>query len=572
MGTEPRVIRKGGPRGGGRRRGLGRGGMALVWLLAAGLAGCGEDSTGPSGPIAATIPTLDLSAAEPPVAERITQARKAVERNPGSTEAWGHLGVVLDAHGFFADAVACYRRAGQLAPQDVRWPYLIGLVLAFDDPNSAIDAFERAIAIGPESAVIMSYCADALVRAGWEDKARRRYEAALEADTKCRKARLGLGELAIRRGALEEAQVHLQRAAAIDFYDRQVHAKLARVYRRLGDASRAEREALLVRAYPDLGAVPDPIRAQVTREAVSSKARTKRGLAYVARGQYAEAETEFRRALAVRPDSVRNHLNLGGVFLRQGQIDSAIDIFRQTLGTAPDDPEVHNNLAVALLEDGRLREAADLLHTALRLAPKHDGAHYNLGTLRERQGKTDEAAAFYRQALAINPVNARAHQALANLLERSGRPDEAVSHWRAAVDFGRHPREPTLHLAVIFARQGRFGEAVPLLHQGRRRAPNDVPLLAALVTILASCPDERYRDGPQAVFLALRLVSILGPEHLPSLVLLAAAQAETGQFEAAIRTCDRSLALAHAAGQTDLAGEIRARLQLYRAGRPYHQK
>ena len=164
MGTDPGVIRKGAPRGGGRRTGLARSGMLLAWLLAAGLTGCGEDSTGPSAPIAATIRAFDLSAAEPSVAAKITQAREAVERDPGSNEAWGHLGVVLDAHGFFTDAVACYRRAGQLAPQAVRWPYLSGLVLAFDDPNSPIHAFGRALAIGPESAVLLSSFADSPVR------------------------------------------------------------------------------------------------------------------------------------------------------------------------------------------------------------------------------------------------------------------------------------------------------------------------------------------------------------------------------------------------------------------------
>ncbi len=558
----------------GRRTGLAWRGLTLACSLGLIGPGCwgGDQARRPPAVTEAAIPAPDLAGAEGPVVEKVTRAREAVGGNPASAGAWGHLGMVLDAHGFFANAVTCYRRAGELAPDDVRWPYLAGLALRLDDPASAIDAFERAVALRPDSGVIRSYGADALLRAGRQDEARRQYEIALEGDANCRKALLGLGELALRRGSLDEAHGHLHRAAALEFYDREVHAKLARLYRRLGDDAQAEHEALLVKAYPKRGPLSDPIHAQMTREAVSSKARTNQGLTLVARKQYADAEDEFRRALAVRPDSVRNHLNLGGVFLRQGQIDSAIDIFRLTLAMAPDDPEVHNNLAVALSEDGQLGAAAEHLATALQIEPKHDGAQYNLGRVLERQGRTAEATAAYRASVEINPVNAPAHEALASLLERSGRLDEAVSHWRAAVDFGRHLPEPTLHLAVILARQGRFGEAVPLLHQGRRRAPNDVQLLTALVTILASCPEERYRDGPQAVLLALRLVSILGPEHVPSLILLAAAQAEAGDFAAALGTSNRSLALTQSAGRTDLVAKIRSRSQLYRAGRPYHQR
>ncbi|MHC4107988.1 MAG: tetratricopeptide repeat protein, partial [Planctomycetota bacterium] len=360
----------------------------LVFAITAlgGLPGCADDETSGGAAASASIRSLDLEGTEAAVRDKIMRARSIVEADPGSAAAWGHLGVVLDAHGLDPEAVVCYQRAGGLDPDDFVAPYLMALVLAADNPSEALDAFERAITLRPDSAVMRFRYADALLRLGRESDARAQYEAALAIDGDSRKALLGLGELALRRGALEEARGPLLRAAQLEFYDREVHSKLARLYRRLGEPQRAEHEALLVRAYPDPAPIADSVGALVAREAVSSKARTDRGLTHVARRQYAEAEREFRLAIEQQPDSVRSHLNLAGVYIRQGRRTEAGQLFRQTLLLAPDDPEVHSNLAVALIDNGQLQQAREHLQTALRLDPRHDGAHYNLGLVHEREG------------------------------------------------------------------------------------------------------------------------------------------------------------------------------------------
>ncbi len=547
--------------------------LLVVGIALGGLTGCADDepSGGAAVPAPVPIPSPDLEGAEAPVRDKIRQARARVEAAPDAAATWAYLGVVLDAHGTDREAVVCYQRASELDPDDFIAPYLMALVLAADQPGEALGAFERAITLRPDSAVMRFKYADALLRVGRESDARAQYEAALEIDRDSRKALLGLGELALRRGSLEEARQRLLPAAQLKFHDREVHSKLARLYRRLGEPARAEHEALLVRAYPDAAPIADSVAALVRREAVSSKARTRRGLTHVARGQYAEAEREFRLAIQQRPDNARNHLNLAGVYMRQGRLAEAIRLCRQTLTMAPDDPEVHNNLAVGLIDDGQLPQAREHLETAIRLDPRHDGAHYNLGLGHEREGNTDEAMAEYRRAIEINPVNASAHHRLATLLARQGQREQAIEHWQAAVAFGRSHPEATVSLAMVHAREGGFGDAVGLLRQGLRANPNDVPMLAALVTILATCPIAEHRDGTQAVDSARHLIRLTGDTHVPSLMLLAAAEAESGDFKGAIRSSQRALGIAETSQRPEQVAVIRARLRLYESGRPYHQ-
>lgn len=544
-----------------------RAGTPRTALLLLAVAGC----TGEPAPPAAEVPDPDLAGGDATVVEVIGMARAALLRDRRSPEAWGRFGIVLDAHKLHEDALACYEQAMRLDPSDERWPYLAGVIAQLDDPEEGVVLLGRAAALEPGSAPIRGMLASALVRAGRNDEARSQFEAALAIDPGTRQALVGLGGLALQEGSLDEALDLLTRAARIEFCEHEVHAKLARLHRRRGDAAGAERESLLARAYPEPGTVEDPIRAVVDQVAVSSTAWSKRGLRLMARRQAAEAEDAFRRALDLRPDSVSNNLNLGGALVEQDRVTEGIEHFRGALAIAPQDAEVHNNLAVAYERLGDLDSALDHLAKALAYDPANDRALFNRGRVRERQGRLADADADYRRALEINPVNARAHNNLAVLSAKAGRRPEAVEHWRDAVEMGCFPADAVFNLAVEIAQAGRFGEAVALLDRGLARAPRDEPMLAALATILATCPDARHRDGTRAVLLARRLIEINGPRHVPSLNLLAAGLAEAGDFGAAVATSYEALGIAERSGDRGAMEMIGRRLALYTARKPYHQ-
>src|SRR5439155_11669790 len=69
-------------------------------------------------------PVADLAGAEPVVAEAIGAARAALVGNLRSATAWGHLGMVLQAHDYVPEAQRCFAQAEKLDAADPRWPYL----------------------------------------------------------------------------------------------------------------------------------------------------------------------------------------------------------------------------------------------------------------------------------------------------------------------------------------------------------------------------------------------------------------------------------------------------------------
>jgi cytochrome c-type biogenesis protein CcmH/NrfG len=119
------------------------------------------------------------------------------------------------------------------------------------------------------------------------------------------------------------------------------------------------------------------------------------------------------------------------------------------------------------------------------------------------------------------------------------------------------------------ASQGRIAEATTEYRETLRLRPDWPPALGGLAWILATSSNESVRNGGEAVQLAERLCAVSGCQEADGLDVLAAAYAEAGRFDDAVRVAQRAVEAATAAGPGDLAGQIQERLKLYRASRPY---
>jgi hypothetical protein len=89
---------------------------------------------------------------------------------------------------------------------------------------------------------------------------------------------------------------------------------------------------------------------------------------------------------------------------------------------------------------------------------------------------------------------------------------------------------------------------------------------------MATCPDTAFRNGPEAVRLATRACELTGYTRPLLIGTLAAAQAETGDFQAAIATAERAKALATALRLEEIAMKNQELIQFYRQGLPFHEK
>jgi tetratricopeptide (TPR) repeat protein len=101
--------------------------------------------------------------------------------------------------------------------------------------------------------------------------------------------------------------------------------------------------------------------------------------------------------------------------------------------------------------------------------------------------------------------------------------------------------------------------------------PDDPEALASLAWLRAVCPQAEIRNGPEALALARRYASHASKDAPDALDLLAAAEAELGDFVSATRDCERAMAAAKRQGRQDMTSMLAQRLALYRQHKPYRQ-
>ena len=124
-------------------------------------------------------------------------------------------------------------------------------------------------------------------------------------------------------------------------------------------------------------------------------------------------------------------------------------------------------------------------------------------------------------------------------------------------------------MAQMLIKLGRAKEAVKC-YRGALELRADWPeVLNNLAWILATHEDAEIRDGAEAVRLAERACGLVDNRVPILLDSLAAAYAEVGQFAKAVKTAEKAIQLAQKAGKTESAEGIRARMELYKAKRPY---
>lgn len=209
----------------------------------------------------------------------------------------------------------------------------------------------------------------------------------------------------------------------------------------------------------------------------------------------------------------------------------------------------------------------DIMASTIVAAEPHNVvAQIHVGATFVRRKQFAQGEAHLRQALAF-PLPLGATQqpyGMANMMlgisaGAQNRHHEAVEPLQQAIKLDPTLRDPYGLLAESLLKLGRVGEALAALDAGIAAFPDSAQWLARSAWVRATTTDDAARDGARAVKDAEKALAAAKGSDLLMLVSLAAAQAETRDFAAALRT------LASAEARAGQNADMRARLQAYRA-------
>lgn len=247
-----------------------------------------------------------------------------------------------------------------------------------------------------------------------------------------------------------------------------------------------------------------------------------------------EAENGARRNVIPPPSPMAAAINDRGEQLRKKRdFDGAIKEFTEAIKIDPNFSWPYNNRGLAYTANGDFDKALNDYAEALRIDPNYTFPYNNRGLVWAAKGELDKAIKDYDQAIRLDP----------------------------------HYTFPYFNRGVIRERKGEYQQAIEDYAEAIQLDSKFASALNSLAWLRATCPDERFRAGREAIQFATTACEVTEWKSYNELDTLAAAYAETGEFTMAVIWA--MTAIDHAPeSEKQKATE---RLDLYRANKPYHQ-
>ncbi len=207
--------------------------------------------------------------------------------------------------------------------------------------------------------------------------------------------------------------------------------------------------------------------------------------------------------------------------------------------------------------------------TAVELGSSAAVIHIGRGMINVEKGDAKKAQAEFNKALGIDAKHPDAYCGYASLFLKRGNTKKALLVLDQAVELDPESPESHGNRAIVLLSIGKYDKALDDFDAVLRFAPGSVRGHRERAWLLATCPEEKIRNGDEAVKSATRACQLTDWKEPHCLTTLAAACSEAGDFDGAIRWQERALELSGTRSQ-EVANQRRL-LDRYKAKKPYHR-
>lgn len=252
------------------------------------------------------------------------------------------------------------------------------------DLNQAINEFKKALDLSPSSPVVFFRLGEAYMRERNYAAATAALKRAVELDPNSAPAQQLLGYALLSQGYALEAIPHLDAAhdsGALGVAQLETDQPAEAIVNLKDALAKSPNDPDLLYYLARAGAA---VASGANERLLSQFPQTARGhqtlgQSYYAAKMFPEAEQQYRRAIALRPDLPGLHLELGEIFVATSQWSQAEKQFQAEGKLQPGNGEAAYRLGNALLQEGKMKDAAAELHRSDSLRPDMPETLYALG-------------------------------------------------------------------------------------------------------------------------------------------------------------------------------------------------
>ena len=180
---------------------------------------------------------------------------------------------------------------------------------------------------------------------------------------------------------------------------------------------------------------------------------------------------QYEEIIKLEPESVDDHLLLGRLYGRNNDLEKAESEFKTALKLQPDSEEAVTALAFLYTSEGDSARAADVL-SKVPDSSRSAKLYVALGYTYEQQKDYKKAIEAYRKAIALDRDNLDAIRGLAQNLMNDGQTDAALEQYKIIADANPDDPQTLLRMADIYRKQGKFDLALDSLKQAQSVVPD----------------------------------------------------------------------------------------------------
>ena len=261
-----------------------------------------------------------------------------------------------------------------------------------------------------------------------------------------------------------------------------------------------------------------------------------RGLANASRNKFDEAIADYSKAAELAPDDERPRLLRAAIHQIRKDFDKAIADIDFALKKDPTNAELLATRGVCRAQKGDDEGALKDFDAAVKAEPKNVHGLQLRGSAYSERGEKDKALGDFKEAIALDPNNAATYLYRAHLYLVESDPESALSD----------------------------------LEEVMRRAPDFPGAANDYAWTLATNPKDTVRNGRKAIEYAKKACHETDYKHAPTVDTLAAAYAEAGDWDEALKWQTEALALAEKTHPDDVKG-MKERMALFKEKKPFRE-
>jgi tetratricopeptide (TPR) repeat protein len=223
---------------------------------------------------------------------------------------------------------------------------------------------------------------------------------------------------------------------------------------------------------------------------------------------------------------------------------AAIDDFRLAIQNDPLRWRAHHNVGVLMAIAGNFPDAINAFTKTIEINPKFVEAFHNRGEIYFRKGDYNRAIEDYNKAIALDDKVADLFSGRGNARFALGQTEAALADYQSAMSLAPDSAKVATEFADTCQSLGRWKEAAEAYQKAMKSDPKYVRALQNAAWMMATCPEDFYRDPEAAAKTAQRAIDASqGNVNAHLLHVLAMAQAAQGNFPTAINTINQAIQL-----------------------------